>query len=370
MRILCVIDHFGSGGAQRQMVNLVCGLRAESHHVEMFTYHPKQNFFRSVVDLAGIQVHEVTNGQGFSFKVLFRLVRLLRSERFDAVVSFLDSPNIYVELASIAARRTKIIVSERSSGLAEKKKFASFIRRVLHSLADAVVTNSISHAAWLTRYPWLNGKVKTIYNGYIIGPEVVAEDFQIPSLSLLAIGRVGPEKNCIRLIEALNIFHRRHGYVPKISWAGKEDQSFSGAIYCRRVHKMLDQYASVKANWTWLGEQQDIPSLLTDHRALIHPSLYEGLPNVVCEALIAGRPVLASNVCDHPVLVEDWQRGFLFDPHDPISIANSIDCLVAQSDEEWKDFSVNARRFAVKSLGIDRMVREYEDLLMNSSSCP
>jgi glycosyltransferase involved in cell wall biosynthesis len=369
MRILCVIDHFGSGGAQRQMVNLACGLKAKSHHVEMFIYHPGQSFFRSAIDLAGIPVHEMKKGQGFSLKVLWNLMRLLRRGRYDAVISFLDAPNIYVELASIAARPTKVIVSERSSGLAEKKRFVGFMRRVLHSLADAVVANSYSHAAWLTRYPWLTRKVKAIYNGYSLEPEpeAVAEDVQIPELNLLVIGRVGPEKNGIRLVEALDIFHRRHGYVPKISWAGKEDQSTSGAIYCRSIYTLLDQHAAVKANWTWLGERRDIPALLKDHRALMHPSLYEGLPNVVCEALIAGRPVLASNVCDHATLVKHRQRGFLFDPLDPKSIADSIECLDELCDAQWRAFSANARSFAVKSLNIDRMVREYETLLMDST---
>jgi glycosyltransferase involved in cell wall biosynthesis len=129
---------------------------------------------------------------------------------------------------------------------------------------------------------------------------------------------------------------------------------------------MLDQYANVKANWTWLGEREDIPELLTKHRALIHPSLYEGLPNVVCEALIAGRPVLVSDVCDHAILVKNKERGFLFDPLDPKSIADAIEYLTEQSDAQWRDFTVNARRYATKSFGIDRMVREYEELFMNN----
>lgn len=360
MKILCVIDHFGSGGAQRQMVNLARGLKANNHHVEMFIYHPGHVFFRSAIDLAGIPVHEVSKGRGISFRVLSRLVRLLRSGRYDAVISFLDTPNIYVELASIAAPQTKVIVSERSSSLAEKNRFTAFMRRVLHSLADVVVSNSNSHTAWLARYPWLARKVKTIYNGYFLDPAVTAEAAQVPSLSLLAIGRVGPEKNGIRLVEALEIFRRKHGYVPKVSWAGKEDIRASGLIYCRNIHAMLDQYPAVKANWTWLGERADIPALLLEHRALIHPSLYEGLPNVVCEAFIAARPALVSNVCDHPILVKDGERGFLFDPLDPQSIAEAVERLAVLSDAQWRQFSTNARRYAEEHLTIRHMVTAYE----------
>lgn len=363
MKVLCVIDHFGSGGAQRQMVNLASGLKANNHHVEMFVYHPVQDFFRSAIERDGIHVHEASKARGFSFRVLWRLMWVLRRGRYDAVISFLDAPNIYVELASIAAPQTKVIVSERSSGLAEKTRFMAFMRRVLHSLADAVVANSNSHAAWLARYSWLRRKVKTIYNGYSLGAEVATKDVQAPPLSLLAIGRVGPEKNGIRLIEALEIFRSRRGYVPQVSWVGKEDTRPAGKVYCKNIHAMLNQHPVVKANWNWLGERQDIHALLTKHRALIHPSLFEGLPNVVCEAFIAARPALVSNVCDHPVLVEDGRRGFLFDPLDPESIADAIERLAALSDEQWREFSANARRYAEEKLTLSRMVKAYEAII-------
>jgi len=51
---------------------------------------------------------------------------------------------------------------------------------------------------------------------------------------------------------------------------------------------------------------------MVEHDAFVHPSFYEGMPNVVCEALAAGLPVLVSDVCDHPLLVEKGVQGFLF----------------------------------------------------------
>ena len=59
MKILLVIDHFGSGGAQRQMVYLAGGLHDRGHDVEFFVYHPHHDFFRSAVDERRIVVHEV-----------------------------------------------------------------------------------------------------------------------------------------------------------------------------------------------------------------------------------------------------------------------------------------------------------------------
>ena len=48
MRILCVIDSLGSGGAQRQMVSLAQGMVARSHEVEFFVYHPELDHFKQI----------------------------------------------------------------------------------------------------------------------------------------------------------------------------------------------------------------------------------------------------------------------------------------------------------------------------------
>jgi len=57
MRLLLVIDHLGLGGAQRQIVELACGLAARGHTVELFTYFPQHEFFLRRVLEEGIAVH-------------------------------------------------------------------------------------------------------------------------------------------------------------------------------------------------------------------------------------------------------------------------------------------------------------------------
>jgi glycosyltransferase involved in cell wall biosynthesis len=367
MKILCIIDHFGSGGAQRQLVNLACALKSRGHQVEFFIYYPDHDFSRPLIREAGIRVHEVRKGRGFSLKVLWHLVRLQRRECYDAVVSFLNRPNTYAELARVLNPRPALIVSERASHHSDESLVGALVHRVLHRIADAVVANSHAHAAWLRRYAWLRQRAVTIYNGYPIPVNGDPHRQALPPLSLLVIGRIGPEKNGVRLIEALSLFHRRHGYVPPVSWVGQQDGRRTGVAYRQQMEALLERHPEVDARWSWLGERSDISELLERHYALVHASLHEGLPNVVCEALMAGRPALISNVCDHPLLVEDGERGFLFEPHDPQSIAAAIERLVALSGEEWLQLSANARRYAEANLGIDRMVSDYETLLTKAA---
>jgi glycosyltransferase involved in cell wall biosynthesis len=364
LKILCVVDHFGSGGAQRQMAVLACGLKEAGHEVECFIYYPQHTFFRPMIDQAGIEVHEVSKGRGFSLVVLWRLIRLMRVKRYSAVIAFLGSPAVYAEISKAFSRNTILVVSERSSHLGDDGPLAALLRRLLHNMADYVVTNSHSHAAWLRHYRWLRHKVRTIYNGYTMNPLGDSEPADIKhGVRLLVVGRVGPEKNGLRLVQALIEFRRKHGFVPTVAWAGLRDTRSTGVAYCRALEQLLDEHPEVGNFWEWLGERSDVPELLRRHHALIHPSLHEGLPNAVCEAFVSGRPVVASRVCDHPLLVEEGKTGFLCDPEDPESIRCAIERLTDLSTEQWRQICGNARRFAEETLGVDRMVSAYEELL-------
>jgi glycosyltransferase involved in cell wall biosynthesis len=364
LKLLLVIDHFGSGGAQRQIVELACGLNRRGHVVEMFAYFPGRGFFRPRVDEQQIVVHEYHKGAGFSLGVVRMLVALINHRNFDVVVSYLSSPNIYTELAKLVAPRARLVVSERTSFHDDKSRVSAFVRRAMHVAADHVVANSQSQSEWLKRKWWLKDKVSCIYNG--LDPGLFAADRCVPEsgerLRLVAVGRVGPEKNALNLIRGLVFLHRESGYVPQVAWVGERDGSSAGKLYCRRVDELLESSPEVRGNWRWLGAETNIPSLLREYDALIHPSFYEGLPNVVCEALAAGMPVLVSNVCDHPRLVADGERGFLFDPAEPGSIATAIKRLADLGADDWRRFSRNARRYAEENLDIERMITAYEGL--------
>ena len=371
MKILLVIDHFGSGGAQRQMVELACALKERGHSVEMFIYFPQHDFFKSRIKVCQIPVHKYKKGRGFSFCVLKKLSSLMRTGSFDIVLSYLDSPNLYAELAALISRGPKLIVSERTSSHNDKSLMVAYLRRFMHVFSDHIVANSESHANWLKKKRLIKHKVSSIYNGLdldLFVPSRATPD-TYDNLRLLAIGTVGPIKNIIRMIQALHLFYIEHGYAPEISWAGKRDSSSAGQLYCRQVDELLESMPEIRKRWHWLGEQPDIPRLLSQHHALIHPSLYEGLPNVVCEALAAGRPVLVSNVCDHPLLVSDGERGFLFDPNEPVSIAAAITKLTNLNADDWLNFSRNAREYAEANLGIEKMVMEYGALFCRLVEC-
>lgn len=364
MKALLVIDHFGSGGAQRQMVELAVGLKRRGHSVEMFTYFPQHRFFREYIDQHAIVVHEVAKSGRLGLGMLKGLARTMRHGHYDVVLSYLKSTNIYAEVARVFGGWPTLVVSERTSRDDDFSWLAALGRRTLHTLANAVVANSQSHADWLGTKWWLRGKTSCIWNGVDLstfrGSPLVPDGPH--SVKLLGVGRVGPEKNVLNLMRGLDVFRQRHGFVPSVSWAGRRDQRPAGIRYNAEIDAFLQAAPQLAESWHWLGERSDVPALLRQHHAFVLPSFYEGLPNVACEALAAARPLLISDVCDHSRLTGEGQRGFLFEPANPDSIATAIERMLYREASAWQTMAADCRRFAESRLGVERMVDDYEAL--------
>jgi glycosyltransferase involved in cell wall biosynthesis len=372
MKLLCVIDHLGSGGAQRQMSLLTAALARRGHEVELFVYFPQFDFFAAGLREAGVRIHECRKGRGFSPRVLFALRALIARGGHDAVLSFLDTPNIYAELARLlSGRRVPLLVSERSSYLADPGGLRGRLSRALYRLATGVVTNNMTQRDWLRRKYWLRDKVTCIYNGLDLSAYVCrGEPPPGPSPKFIGIGRITPLKNIDGIVLALEQIDAAGGDVPEVSWAGRVEESAAGVAYRARIDLMLAQRPRIAARWTWLGERRDIASLLCSHDALIHPAHYEGLPNAVCEAFSSGRPALMSAVCDHPALAGAGERGLLFDPRSPAAMADAIMRFAKLTREQRLAMSRAARLFAEQHLGIDAVAQAYETLFARVARPP
>lgn len=358
MRILCVIENLSAGGAQRQLVNLARGLKRNGHAVELFTYYP-QDFFKPELDQSGIPTHLCLKRKRFSLVPVWELSQLIRRGAFDVVLAFLKTSVIYTELACIGMPDVRVIVSERSGVINGYLSAGRLVTSWLHLLAHSVVVNSNAHRDWMAaRFPFLTSRLVTIWNG--VDTEVfhpVESNSMRGMLKLLGVGRINPAKNLLALVHALAQCRSKNLQVT-LDWAGEPDDQ---ACHLEVLTAIEDhQLGSI---WRWLGVRKDIPALLNQYDALILPSLWEGLPNVVCEALAAGLPVLASDVSDNARLVQDGVTGLIFDPNQPSAIAHAIQTYAGMNMNTRVRFRHEAREFAVKQLSIQSCLSAYERLI-------
>jgi glycosyltransferase involved in cell wall biosynthesis len=91
------------------------------------------------------------------------------------------------------------------------------------------------------------------------------------------------------------------------------------------------------------------------------PSLSEGLPVALLEAMFAARPIVASAVGDVPVALAHGAAGLLVPPGDPVALAEAMHRLLAQPLEARR-LGSSAQVRATSEYGLDRMVQRYAEL--------
>lgn len=299
-------------------------------------------------------------------KPVFEMRKIVRKQSFDAVLAFLETPSVYAELACIGHHNVRLIVSERSISPDRKITFTKTIKAILHIFADAVTTNSHAQRFWIAKsFPWLKKKVTTILNGvdlqnFAPSPLKISSGNN-QSLMLLGLGRISPAKNIPRLIEALAICVNQKGIDLRIDWAGRNDNYDEFVASTKAL-----QLTGVTESWRWLGEVNNVADLLQNYDALILPSLWEGLPNAICEALACGLPVLASNVSDNSLLIQHGMSGLLFDPLNIDEIASSIEAFNSLNVVSRNAMGRAARSYAEKHLSFAKLILSYEDILTST----
>ena len=375
-RATLVIDELNSGGAQRDLVRLASGLTAAGYDATVLTYWPG-DFFASALAEAGVAVERVRSRN--RLHLIYAMRRAIRRSRPDVVLSFLRGANVLAELAG-APRRTFAVIAMELNLDTQPNSARRRARYALHRLADAVVSNShAQRERMLEIAPFLADKTSVIVNGVDLrafAPPPSPPPARAGQLRLLALARLQPQKNPFALLEALDILRREEPALDvAVDWHGDRIAASDrkGAKWARSRRRGHTEYAErFEQEVARLGLQdrfrlrpaaQDVLPLYHAADALVLPSVYEGTPNAVCEAMACGLPVLASRVGDNPRLVEDGRTGFLFDPNSPADAADSIRRFAALPAEARNAMRAESRARAEASLSADEFNARYVDLI-------
>lgn len=365
LKFLFVIDNLSTGGAQRQMVNLALGLKKRGYQIEIFCYSPG-NLLAQPLEKAEIPIYWQIKKNRYSPNVIVALRKLMRHGKFDLVLSFLTTPNFYAILASgIVLSHIPVIVSERFCDLPGGVTIIERLARQFYRYAKYVVTNSHHQRKNLSRkYTWLKNRITTIYNGYDLDVFFPASDTpDNQEIKILAIASVSPYKNGMCLVEAINIL-KNEGMSLQVDWIGQLVLMGDRLDYLNQMNTAITTYG-LKDQWHWLNQRTDIVEQIHKHDVLVHPSFGEGLPNVVCEAMACGRPVILSDTLDHANLIQDGVSGLLFDYLNPTDLAEKLKIFIRLNHEERIKMGNNGRKFAETNLSLRRYVDEYEQLFLS-----
>jgi starch synthase (maltosyl-transferring) len=169
----------------------------------------------------------------------------------------------------------------------------------------------------------------------------------------LFIGRLDPQKGIRDLLKAAEIVIPQcpawhlvlAGDGPERAWLLK--QTATRSLLAGRVH--------------WLGVRGDIPRLLRSADVLVLPSLWEGMPNVILEAMAARRPVVATGVAGTNELVCHRETGWLVPPSNPDELGAAL-VDAALNPQRCVTLGLQAYKRVLSRFSLNRTVLAYDEL--------
>jgi len=193
---------------------------------------------------------------------------------------------------------------------------------------------------------------------YLENTKVTREDYGIQDadLVLMNVNRLVSNKGVPYLIDALKCLNEELNVKLILVGSGPEEEKIKGQIKSLRLEDKVVHFKNIP-------DEKMFP-LYTLADISVTPTLYEGLPLVVLEAMACGKPIVASNVSEVPQVVKDGENGFLVPPSNSKAIA---DAVLKIYDKDLIEKMGKKSRAIVKDYdwsNIAKMaIRKYEELI-------
>lgn len=358
LKVLQVIPTLDRSGAEKQMVLLAKGLPRDRFHVEVAAL-TRLGPLEAELSAAGIPVTLIGKRFKYDPVALARLVRLLRVRSFDVVQTWIFAANTYGRVAAHLAQVPVVVVAEMAADL-WKGRLERLVDRRLGTWCDQLVGNSRAVVDFYREIGVPSDRLAMIYSGAddkvppAVDPIEVRASFGFEPATPLVLfaGRLAEQKRVGDLLKALDLVQHIQPDVRTL---------IAGDGPLRDRLKETAHAYDLDGRVRFLGHRNDVPRLLASANLVVLPSAYEGLPNVVLEAMRFGKPVVATAAPGTTELVVDGQTGILVPVGDTRLLARAIRDVVRDPVLAHR-LGEAGRERALANFRADAMVAQFGEL--------
>jgi sugar transferase (PEP-CTERM/EpsH1 system associated) len=360
-----VVYHFGTGGLENGLVNLINRLPRGNfrHAVISLTDHTD---FRGRIERPDVAFFDLNKPPGHSLGWMFRLYGLLRELKPDLIhtrnLNAVEAQFV-AALAGVPAR----LHGEHGRDVFDlegKNWKYNLLRRAARPLVRQYTCVSRDLANWLRDTVGVApARLRQIYNGVDsekfhprVGarPNLGPPGFLAGATCVIgSIGRMVAVKDYPTLARAFIRLCRQTANPAGLRLVIVGDGGARGACQA-----LLEQ-AGLGAQ-AWLpGTRDDTADLLRAMDLFVLPSLGEGISNTILEAMASGLPVIASAVGGNPELVAEGANGTLFMPGDDVALAGILLDYAADPERRAREGEATRRRIE-RDFSLERMAAAYQ----------
>jgi glycosyltransferase involved in cell wall biosynthesis len=246
------------------------------------------------------------------------------------------------------------IVWGRGSDVYLQGRFGKLITRVVLKNADAILVLTEDMRKQLHKIS--NAEISVIPNGIDLEKySKVAENLpkEAGRKNILFVGTLYPVKGVRYLIMAMKIVHDA---LPEARLILVGDGEERGQL------TILTNQLGISDCVQFVGKvpHNDVQTFLYKADIFVLPSLSEGFPNVILEAMACGLPIVASRVGGVPDIMKDGVHGYLVEAKEPDKIAEKI--LILLNNNELREKIAQMNKDIVKTFGWDNVIHKLEFL--------
>ncbi|MCD6528135.1 glycosyltransferase [bacterium] len=351
------------GGAEKVFVTLANEFAKRNFKVDLVLAQKEGPYLKEVsekVRMVNLKAKRVLYS-------LLPLIKYLKKEKPDVLISTLDHANIIAILAKLISRvQTKIIVrvaNTLSLSLKGTKFHKRWLRlygvKIFYPFADKIIAVSKGVADDLVKRSKIpRKKIKVIYNptDFEKIQEKMKENTGHPWLDrkecpvILGIGKFHQQKNFPLLLKSFALLRKKRKIKLIILGEGKERKDLENLIRKLNLQEDVDLP----------GFKENPYSFLAKADVYVLSSLWEGFPNTLLEALACGTPVVSTNCLSGPAeILENGKYGKLIPINNERALAKAI--------EETLESPLNSKILEekAKDFGLKKIAKEYLKLFKN-----
>jgi len=354
IKIAFFINNLGQGGAEKQFVSLIKGLDNSRFEKHLYLYaYQKEAFYKEIFSRDDIIIHtsKLINTNSFLkiIEACLYIRRELQINNYELVVSTLFMNNLFVRLAAPPYYKYKIITNMRTS-IKNYSRLYILMEKILIKNSFIVFNSNDTFNQFKRRISHkYHNQLRVIYNGFMI-PEPLRTNVNIV---FGCLGRLNSEKNFIQAVRVFQSFEKEHPAAKLIL------QGHQGNQYNDIVTLLASKNIQLRK------EDPNITTFYEAVRVLIIPSLFEGCPNVLFEALLRKRICIISNGANSDNFIIDGINGFVYDGTDQ-GLLSALKRVFNILDTETETSIIEAGyNYAAANFSIDAMVNKYEQLFLS-----
>ena len=316
-KIVIINNGLSGGGIERASTSIANSFDASGYKVTIVALYKRQRFFSLNPGIDFIEPHiNSKNRFLYALKMMLYARREIKRIKPDTILAFGEWTNTFVVIAT-RCLYIPLYLSDRMSPTLSLGSIQNRLKKVFYRFADGIIAQT-EYARDIIAKNTKNKNVIVIPNPVNAIEKVDVETFNM----ITTVGRLTKEKGHRFLIEAFALLEAKEW---KLQIVGDGEE--------RAFLEDLSERLGIRDRVIFVGHQKNIGMYLSKAKIFVLPSLSEGFPNALIEAMSVPLACVSSNCVAGPSdIIKDGENGLLVEPANTHALANAMNKLILDED--------------------------------------